>query len=578
MSPTDAMHGEVVLASGVALSIVDASAADQPIVWVNRAFCDLTGYAPQDVIGRNCRLLQGPATDPVTRAEIHEGIAAGRTVSAVVLNYRRDGSPFWNQVLISPVRAEDGTITHHVGVQADVTERVEADRARDVALDAARQATARLDLLARVSDELVANLDYAAAVDSLADIAVPELAAWGFVAVTDERGRFEHVHIVSADPARSGAAAELEQHGVEWLSRSPRVHEALTSPPGYIPAPYEIDVPSLPGRTTPTQLSALRALGLGTALVVPLRARDRVIGLLCLVQDETGVFDAETVLTARHLGRRAGLALDNVRLFLAEREAALTLQHRLLPEIPDVPGLDISAAYIASTRLAEVGGDWFDVLRLTDGTVGLVVGDVVGHDMHAAAAMGQLRSLLRSTAWDGAEPGDALARVDAMVRGFDIADVATCAYVRWDAADGGARLTFARAGHPPPLVRLPGGTVIQLAEGATTPVGVLHPDGPTKSGTTTIPHGATLVMFTDGLIERRDRGLREGIEALVETLAQLPDDLDATAVRDALIDALLTEGQEDDVCVLVVRAHHASSSSRAVSGPSGPRSIRSSSR
>jgi PAS domain S-box-containing protein len=565
MTPTDGIHGQVVLASGVALTITDAAKPDDPLIWVNPAFSALTGYALDDVVGLNCRLLQGPATDPRTTAEIREGLAAGRTVTAVVRNYRRDGSPFWNQVLISPVRADDGSITHHVGIQADVTARVEADRARDAALDSARQTTARLDLLARVTDELVAHLDYAAAVDSLADIAVPALATWGFVAVTDDRGRFERVHVVSTDGSAVDAARTLEHQGVEWLTRSPRIAAALATPPGHVPAPYTIDVASVPGRSTPPQFEALTKLGMGSALIVPLRARDRVIGVLCLVHAQIDGFEPDALVTAAHLGRRAGLALDNVRLFLAERETALTLQHNLLPEIPDIPGLDVAAAYVPSTRMAEVGGDWFDVLRLPDGTVGLAVGDVVGHDMHAAAAMGQLRSLLRSTAWDGAEPAAALARVDEMVRGFPIADVATCAYVRWETVDDGATLTYARAGHPPPLVRLPGGQVCSLSDGATTPLGVAHPGGPTVSGTVNVPPGATLVMFTDGLVERRDRGLREGMEAVAETLACLPDDLSAVAVRDTLVAALLgdRERQEDDVCVLVVRSHHASSSSRA---------------
>jgi hypothetical protein len=444
-----------------------------------------------------------------------------------------------------------------------VSSRVEADKARDAALDSARQTTARLDLLARVTDELVAHLDYASAVDSLADIAIPALASWGYVAVTDDRGRFEHVHVVTTDDSANDAARTLEHEGVEWLTRSPRIAQALASAPGDVPAPFTIDVRSVPGRSTPLQFEALTTLGLGSALLVPLRARDRVIGVLCLVHTEVDGFDPDALVTAAHLGRRAGLALDNVRLFLAERQTALTLQHNLLPEIPHIPWLDVAAAYLPSTRLAEVGGDWFDVLRLQDGAVGLAVGDVVGHDMHAAAAMGQLRSLLRSTAWDGAEPASALTRVDEMVRGFPIADVATCAYVRWEAVDDGARLTYARAGHPPALLRLPGGQVCSLSDGATTPLGV--PGVQPTSGTIDVPHGATLVMFTDGLVERRDRGLREGMDLVAETLSTLPDDLDAAAVRDMLVAAMLgdRERQEDDVCVLVVRAHHASSSSRA---------------
>ena len=266
----------------------------------------------------------------------------------------------------------------------------------------------------------------------------------------------------------------------------------------------------LPGRTTPVQLDLLRRLGLGSAMVVPLRARDRVLGVLTLVAVDG--FTADAVVTAAHLGRRAGLALDNVRLFLAERTAALTLQRSLLPEIPQIPGLDVAAAYIPSGRSAEVGGDWFDVLPLPDGAIGLAVGDVVGHDLRAAAAMGQLRSLLRSYAWEGSSPGQVLGRADELVRGLDIADIATCAYLRWRSTDDGAHVTYARAGHPPPLLRLAGGEVRPLDGGLSTPIGL---DGPGRDeATIDVPVGATLVLYTDGLVERRDRGLRDGIAAL----------------------------------------------------------------
>src|SRR5690606_17816782 len=113
-----------------------------------------------------------------------------------------------------------------------------------------------------------------------------------------------------------------------------------------------------------------------------------------------------------------------------EREAALTLQRSLLPEIPELPGLDVSAAYIPALRRSQVGGDWFDVLPLPDGAIGLAVGDVVGHDLGAAASMGQLRSVLRSYAWAGHGAGTVMARLDELVRGLAMADIATCVYLR----------------------------------------------------------------------------------------------------------------------------------------------------
>ncbi|WP_034620731.1 SpoIIE family protein phosphatase [Cellulomonas sp. URHE0023] len=546
---TDELPLRSVLDSDLALTIADACAKDLPLVWVNAAFTRLTGYPEDEVLGRNCRFLQGTETDPTEVARIRTALDEGRTIATVVRNYRRDGSPFWNQVVISPVNDETGATTHFIGVQAALSADLPAEPLRDLEVSLDERASARLDLLARVSDELARNLDYDAAVDTLGDVAIPALATWGFVAMTDERGRFSRVHLVTSDPKDRDLALQLAGEGLGWLSRSPKVHEALNSPPGFVARPYLIDLPRLPGRTTPVQLELLHRLGLGSAMLVPLRARDRVIGILCLVNVDE--FSPDAVVTAAHLGRRAGLALDNVRLLVAERSAVLTLQQSLLPTITAIPGVDVATAYVPSARQAQVGGDWFDVLPLPDGTVGLAVGDVVGHDLQAAAAMGQLRSLLRSYAWEGSSPGAVLARADELVRGLDIADIATCVYLRWTPADDGAHVTYARAGHPPPLLRLPGGTVIPLDGGLSTPIGVSGPSG--AEAAVVVPAGAVLVLYTDGLVERRDRGLREGIVALSDELAVTPEGASAATIRDQLVATLVGTHQEDDVCLLVVR-------------------------
>lgn len=542
--------------SDLPFTVSDPRLPDDPLVWVNEAFARLTGYSAADALGRNCRFLQGPGTDRHAARGLLGELQAGRTGAAVLLNYRRDGSPFWNQVVASPVRDADGRITHHVGIQADVSDRVHAERERDTQLALAQATTARLDLLARVSDELASHLDYAEAVQALADVAVPALATWGYVVVTDERGRVEHLHVTAADEERLPAARALQALDTGWLSRAPKMREALDSPPGFMPTPYAVDVTGLPTRTTPEQLDVLQRLGLGSALVVPLRARDRVIGALALAHEAIDGFGPEAVVTAAHLGRRAGLALDNVRLFLAERDAAITLQHSLLPEIPPLPGLDVAATYVPSARQAEIGGDWFDVLRVRDGSIGLAVGDVVGHDLRAAATMGQLRSLLRAAAWDGETPARVLERVDEVVRGLDIAGIATCVFARWEPEGDGARLTYARAGHPPGMLRLPDGEVRMLDGALRTPIGIADPVGrsvPQAEQQVHVPAGATLVLYTDGLVERRDRGLREGVAVLADRLARVPDGADAKAVRDELVAALAGSQQEDDVCLLVVR-------------------------
>jgi PAS domain S-box-containing protein len=551
------LHARAAMASELSFTISDPHAEDDPLVWVNPAFERVTGYSSEDSVGRNCRFLQGPDTDRATIARLRDALESGETFAETMLNYRKDGTPFWNQVVISPVLDADGVITHHVGIQADVTERVELERARDEALDEARVTSERLQLLAEVVDALAHHLDYADAVDALADVAVPALATWGFVTVTSDVGQIERIHIATTHPGSAAAARILETEDISWLTRSPSVAAALSSESGYVAAPFPVDIANLPARTTPRQLAALRELGLGSALVVPLRARDRVIGVLCLVHQSVDGFPRAVVDTAAHLGQRAGLALDNVRLYLREREAALTLQHSLLPEIPDVEGLDIAASYVPAVHRAQVGGDWFDVLPLPDGALGLAVGDVVGHDLRAAASMGQLRSVLRSYAWSGEHAGRVIAHLDELVRGLGMADISTCVYLRLEVTDeggdGSRRLTYSRAGHPTPLLRLPGGEVVPLAGALATPIGVTTLGEPAPQAEQLMPRGSVLVVYSDGLVERRDRSLREGIAELSQTFAELPATATAAEIRDELVERLVSARQEDDVCLLVVR-------------------------
>ncbi|MCM0639277.1 PP2C family protein-serine/threonine phosphatase [Cellulomonas wangsupingiae] len=558
LGPDDLLSGPLahaILEGGpLAMAVSDPRLPGDPLVWTNAAFTSLTGYTAEEVRGRNCRLLQCEDTDPQVVARIRAALERGHDVQEVLLNARKDGSQFWNQLAITQLRDDEGRVTHRVGVQVDVTAEAVGDAARDLELSLMHRTADRLELLARVGEEVSRHLEYDDAVDALADLVVPRLATWGFVAMTSETGRLERVHVVASDPEHASAAHALGTQGTTWLVHSPRVAQTLAAGVDHVPMPLPVDIASLPGRTTPDELQLLQTLGLGSALLVPLTGRDRALGVLCLVHHEVDGFDREIVVTAAHLGRRAGVLLENVRLYLAERDAALTLQHSLLPVLGDVGGLDVAASYLPSGRRAEVGGDWFDAFVLPDGAVSLAVGDVVGHDLRAAASMGQLRSLLRAAVWRGDRPGEALERLDGLVRALDVADVATCVLVRWERTDDGAHLTWASAGHPPVLVRLPGGHVHGLDGGRSTPIGL----PPVRPGTVPevsgeLPHGAIMVLYSDGLVERRDRGLREGIDALSAALSAVPDDASATQVCDALTDALVDEHQEDDVCLLVVR-------------------------
>ncbi len=282
--------------------------------------------------------------------------------------------------------------------------------------------------------------------------------------------------------------------------------------------------------------------------------RRQVLGALSLFTDGSGrVFDEDDLNMAADLARRAALTVDNARLYSREHDVAEQLQRSLLPQLPSVAGLDVAARYLPGSRSAQVGGDWYDLFALPDGTVGVAVGDVMGHDMTAAAAMGQLRSVLQSYAWQGSAPAVVLDRLDQLVQGLAMAQLATCLYGRLELPRGGAagRLRLANAGHLPPALRSPGGTVRQLATDAGLLVGAAL--GTTREEVEEdVEPGSVLVLCTDGLVEHRGRPIDEGLDALARALGSAPDG-DADAICEHLLRELAYGDLDDDVALLVVR-------------------------
>jgi serine phosphatase RsbU (regulator of sigma subunit) len=266
-------------------------------------------------------------------------------------------------------------------------------------------------------------------------------------------------------------------------------------------------------------------------------------------------FPPEDVDLAEDLARRAALALDNVRLYQQEHTVADTLQRSLLPELPDIPGIESAAHYVSASTAADVGGDFYDLLALPDGSIGMVIGDVAGHDVAAAATMGHLRGLIRACIWDAEDPhpGAVVARVDRLVQGLRVASLATMAYVRATrpAVAGGAwRLHLANAGHPPLLLRSPDGAVHQL-DGATGLLVGVDQDTRRTTLTVDVPPGSTVVAYTDGLIERPGEDLDAGLLELVERLAAAPPDAGPRELCDAAVSGRLD--RRDDVALIAVR-------------------------
>ncbi|MDQ2811167.1 MAG: SpoIIE family protein phosphatase [Actinomycetota bacterium] len=248
---------------------------------------------------------------------------------------------------------------------------------------------------------------------------------------------------------------------------------------------------------------------------------------------------------------RVMLALQDVsaehRLALREREIAVELQLAMLGHADEVPGMPVGVTYRAADAELQVGGDWYDVIKAGDGRAALVVGDAVGHTLGATIAMGQLRSAIRATARFCRDPGALLRHADAIAEQTDGAECCTVAYAVLDLTSG--ELTHASAGHPPILVLHADGTTAYLAGGRGLPLGIVATDR--TSDLCQLTAGDAVIMYTDGLYERRDQAADERLAELA-ALATRFRGLPPTELSLALTDAMVGRaGPQDDICVLV---------------------------
>jgi serine phosphatase RsbU (regulator of sigma subunit) len=323
---------------------------------------------------------------------------------------------------------------------------------------------------------------------------------------------------------------------------------------------------------SPEARAALAPLRPAALAAFPLVARGEVFGALTLVNGpERGAHTDSELRTAEIASRRAALALDNARLATANQQVAERLQRSLLSPPVQPDHLQLAVRYRPATRGVSIGGDWYDAFLQPDGDTVLVIGDVMGHDIEAAAAMGQVKTLVRGIAFDRLEePAEVLRRVDHALVGLAVPAMATALVCRVeqddvDRAQGLRRLRWSSAGHPEPLLILADGTAIDLTAPTGPPLGIGWL-GDRVDGTALLPEGSTLLLFTDGLFERRGVPLDEG-RAQVRAVASRSADLPLDVLCDRLLAELLGDGAEDDVAVLAVRAHPVHAPRPAEAGP-----------
>ncbi|AGZ39509.1 SpoIIE family protein phosphatase [Actinoplanes friuliensis] len=426
---------------------------------------------------------------------------------------------------------------------------------RELAEEARRHAENahdQLAMLAELTETLATTIDIDEALSSLGSAVTPRLADWCLISLVDPDGSVRQVSAAHHDPARAEDVtrfAELMTTGLGAKSIVLAVQRTgmAIRRDGETPA-------NILDRTSNPEMADLAArLGYASFVVAPITApvNHRVLGSITLVNGPSRPpFGDADERTGTDIGRRAGLALDNSRLYRQQRHVAEVLQQSMLTELPTIPGVELHARYLPAQDGAAVGGDWYDAFAQPDGSVMLAVGDVSGHDIEAAATMGQLRNLVRGDAYGREdEPGPLLTQLDRAVRGLRVPASATAILARMSRDGDDYTVAFSNAGHPPPLLLLPDGTV-EIWWVRPEPLLGLALRNERSTHHRRVPAGSTLVLYTDGLVETPGRMLDDGIatiEAALHGNAALPGEELCARLLDA------AARRADDIALLLIR-------------------------
>ncbi|MGZ8804904.1 MAG: SpoIIE family protein phosphatase, partial [Microbacterium sp.] len=438
-----------------------------------------------------------------------------------------------------------------IGLVEELAERLVLVLERAYLTAEAERANARLDLLAEVSELLTVGLDTRARLDAVTDVVLPTFAdaCVAFLAGPDGLA-VTAGKVVAGSAPREAETTELASWGeippVLFDSTGPVALAFRSREPVLVS-----EVPhDLAGLLDPVDDAAEPMLDLRSALVVPLLADEEPLGVLLFGYCDTGrLYAVEDLALAREIARRVAPAVEDAMRFEREFATAEALQRSLLPEgLPVLQNADVAARYVPGGVGLKVGGDWYDAVPLRDGRVMLVIGDVVGHGVRAAASMGKLRNVLQYSALDGLTPAAVLQRLNAYFCSLPDADMATLFIAEYDPQS--RRIRYANAGHPPACLRLPDGAIEMLEDGRSMPL-CASDQSRYRDAEHDLPAGSLLVLYTDGLVERRGESLDVGLERLAETLRQAPTEVEDVA--DVLLRELLDDAApQDDVAVLCI--------------------------
>jgi PAS domain S-box-containing protein len=524
----------------------------------NARMCRVLGLSEDEMRGQRSGFLAGNPVNEQVESSMRKAIRTGEAQHAQTLT--RAAGEIRDQawaVSLSPLTDETGRVR---AVAAAGLEISELYRTRE-----------RLDLLNEASIQIGTTLDVTRTAQELASMPLPRFADFISVDLLDSvlRGDEPTPGPVSGD-VRLRRVAHASAHAEDAPEAAVGIGETDTYPEFSPPArclasgravltgPWDTDYFRWMDRD-PKRNAKRDDFGVQSLVAAPLVARGNTLGAALFsrrVHPET--FTEDDLILAEQLAARAAVCIDNARRYTRERGTAVALQRSLLPQgLPEQSAVELATRYLPADSRYGVGGDWFDVIPLSGARVALVVGDVVGHGIHASATMGRLRTAVRTLADIDLPPDELLTHLDDVVVrlasentgpvDYDVIG-ASCLYAVYDPV---SRLCCAaRAGHPPPALVAPDGTVEFCDVPAGPPLGL--GDLPFESAEVRIPEGALLVLYTDGLVESRDRDIGSGMDRLREVLTEPSPSLEATC--DTVLRALLSDRPADDVALLVARA------------------------
>jgi GAF domain-containing protein/anti-sigma regulatory factor (Ser/Thr protein kinase) len=411
--------------------------------------------------------------------------------------------------------------------------------------DLERRAKERSAFLADATARLAASLEPAETLGTLVDLVVPALADWAVVFLTDAEGHVDIGAVRHRDADVTDYMRTEQAHTIE-MSAKGGLGEVIRSGRSvrYETVPDSLRA-RIDDRADDEDLAA--RIAPSTALAAPLSTGGRVLGAIALARTDGAAYTADDLMLVEDVAARAAVAVGNAARFGRERDAALTLQRSLLPQqLPRIEGMSFAWRYLPGSAGTHIGGDWYDVIPLEQGRVALVIGDVMGRGLRAAAVMGQLRATARAHASAELSPAEVLHRLDAAVVRLEQEQITTALFALLDPVS--RTVTIASAGHLPPLVTAPGVPPAYLDVEPGPPLGADSGDYPQTE--VVLPEGATLLLFTDGLVEDRRLPVETGLATLLESArsAATPEEL----CDRALVALGRDVAHDDDTAILAV--------------------------